>query len=522
MKTDIVVVGGGPCGLLTALLLGRLGIDTVLIEKHVNILDHPKAMGVTRRTAEIFMQAGLLDQMLEGQPTRQPDATSQWLKGGLNQAVLGQVVFVDEDCPFSPCRAFRCPQPHVEKVLRQAVANMPSVRCLFGTEVLGLEQTEQSVQVSMVAPDAKPHNIEAKFVVAADGDHSPIRHNLGIERVGPGEKGRFLSVYFRANYGPALRGRLGLISNVLGPDYFEVFVAVNGEDLWLMHHYLQDDESPQEYSREKFQRIIQYTSGMPDVPVEVLSINPWAMAPAIAKRWREHGVFLVGDAAARVSPSGGLGMNNGLQSAHNLAWKLAQVVLGRESFDWLDCYEAERLPAAKFTFFNSEGNTDEITDIVYLAFDGDWDGAKAAIAKSRRAGSGHGQDFGIVYQSAAVLADGSTAASVQDAVNDYVPNARPGHRAPDFSVQIKHHSGSILNLLGYQYTALVAAEAPDDLFADLCVEAVLLREGVDFEPQTKNWRVLYGMSERGGVLIRPDGYVAARLAQSEPTRPCRG
>jgi len=513
MRTDVIVVGGGPCGLLTALLLGRLGIDTVLVEKHRDTLDHPKAMGVTRRSAEIFLQLGLLEQMLQGQPAQSPDATSQWLRDGLNGTILGQVPFHDEACPYSPCRPFHCPQPHVERVLRAALTQLPSVRCLFGIAVDTLSQDEHGCAVVLSDNDQAIKRIDAKFVVAADGDHSPIRTRLGIERAGPGEKGRFLSVYFRADYSEQLKGRVGLISNVLGQDSFEVFVAVNGKDLWLMHHYLDDGESAQDYSPEAFIPIIQYTAGMPAVDVQVLSVNPWVMAPAIAKRWREGRVFLVGDAAARVSPSGGLGMNNGLQSAHNLAFKLAQVVLGRESEQWLDCYQDERLPAAKFTFANSEGNADEISDIIYKALGGDWDAAQSAIAHSRRAGRGYGQDFGLVYRSAAVVDDGTSAAQAIDPVNDYVPQGRPGHRAPDFVIEgSEPHGASLLTRLGYQFTALLAADAPDDLLAKWCADAALLREGVDFQAQTSQWREIYGIGAKGGVLIRPDGYIAARVA----------
>lgn len=512
MKTDVVVVGGGPCGLLTALLLGRLGISTVLVEKHQEILDHPKAMGITRRTAEIFLQTGLLEQMLQGRPATDPDATSQWLKDGLNGTILGQVRYEDAPCPYSVCQPFRCPQPHVERVLRAALAQQASVQTLYGTSVHSVREQSDSVMVDTSAPGAQSA-IEAKFVVAADGDRSPIREQLGIERAGPGEKGRFLSVYFQADYAPHLAGRVGLISNVLGADFFEVFVAVNGSDLWLMHHYLQDGESANDYTPEAFVPIIQYTSGMPQVPVHVLSVNPWVMAPAIAKRWRQGRVFLVGDAAARVSPSGGLGMNNGLQSAHNLAWKLAQVVQGRQPLDWLDSYAAERLPAARFTFANSEGNADEVSEIIGRAFGGDWDGATEAIAHSRRAGHGYGQDFGIVYESAAVHPDGSDAALPVDPVNDYVPQARPGHRAPEFLIQDdKDQSVSVLTRFGYQFTALLAAQAPDDLFTSSCSDAALLREGVDFQVQSTQWREIYGVSDKGGVLIRPDGYIAARVA----------
>ncbi len=512
MKTDVVVVGGGPCGLLSALLLGRLGISTVLLEKHQEILEHPKAMGITRRTAEIFLQTGLLEQMLQGRPAKDPDATSQWLKDGLNGTILGQVRYEDAPCPYSSCQPFRCPQPHVERVLRAGLAQQPSVRALYGTSAQSVREQSDSVAIAISAAGSH-EEIEAKFVVAADGDRSPIRQQLGIERAGPGEKGRFLSVYFRADYARELAGRVGLISNVLGADFFEVFVAVNGTDLWLMHHYLQDGESAQDYSPQSFVPIIQYTSGMPQVPVEVLSVNPWVMAPAIAKRWRQGRVFLVGDAAARVSPSGGLGMNNGLQSAHNLAWKLAQVVQGRQPLDWLDTYAAERLPAARFTFANSEGNADEITEIIERAFGGDWDGARQAIAHSRRAGHGYGQDFGIVYESAAVHPDASDAALPIDPVNDYVPQGRPGHRAPDFLIQDdKGQSMSVLKRFGYQFTALLAAQAPDGLLSSFCPDAVLLREGVDFQVQSTQWREIYGVSDKGGVLIRPDGYIAARVA----------
>jgi putative polyketide hydroxylase len=506
MHTDVIVVGGGPCGLMTAMLLGRLGIDTVLLEKHPNILEHPKAMGVTRRTGELFLQAKLLDAMLEGDTIKHPDAVSQWLKDGLDKEILGQAPFMQSAEHFTPCPPFHCPQPHVERVLRQSLAELPSVRCLFGSAIKGLTQTTDAVTALTDQGQIKAH-----FLVGADGDRSFVRESLGIVRQGPGEQGRFLSVYFRADFGSALKGRQAFISNVLGADFFEAFVAVNGSDLWLMHHFLDDHEKAEDYSPEAFEAIIKRTCGMPQTQVSVISINPWVMAPAVATKWRSGRVFLVGDAAARVAPSGGLGMNNGLQSAHNLAWKLAEVIRGRKPHTWLDSYQDERLPAAKFTFENSQSNAGEIFEIVTAALEGNWIQAKSLIQRSRRAGAGFGQDFGLVYESTAVLPDETLPTPVADPVNDYVPQGRPGHRAPHFEIQAHDSKTSILTKLGYEYTALLGEQAADTLFAKICPDAVLLKEGQAFKAMDQTWLSTYGISPNGGVLIRPDGYIAARI-----------
>lgn len=511
MQADVIVVGGGPCGLMTALLLGRQGINTLLLEKHPQILNHPKAMGVTARTAEILRQIGLLDQVLAGQMALEADAVSQWLHGGLSGDVLGQSVIGKPEHRFSPCLGFHCPQPHVENVLRAAVTQCSQITCRYGAYVHDLSQNADLVKVSFEV-NGNQQSATAQYLVAADGDQSLVRRRLGIERHGPGELGRFLSVYFKADIGDRLKGRLAYISNVLGDDWFEMFVAVNGKDLWLMQHYLEGDETAGQYNSADLQKIVVHALGFADVDVEIISINPWVMSPAIAERWREGRIFLVGDAAARVSPAGGLGMNNGLQSAHNLAWKLAHVIHGRQASSLLDTYEAERLPAARFTFENSSNNTDETFGIVMAALTGQWDKAKDMIGRSRRGGAGYGQDFGIVYDSGAVLPDGTDAQTPEDNVNEYLEQARPGHRAPAFDVKVNGKICSSIDLASYQFVAWLGANANEAVFTDICPHARPLIEGRDFEAQVRDWKRLYGISSRGGVLVRPDGYVCARVS----------
>ncbi len=512
MQADVVVVGGGPCGLLTALLLGRQGIDTVLLEKHPQILDHPKAMSVSARTAEIFRQIGLLDAVCAQPMARGVSVVSQWLKGGLNGQVLGQVALAGPDKRLSPCQAFHCPQPHVESVLRHALANTPQVRCLYGATVQSFTQDSDGVSVNHDINGTQAQ-ITSRYLVGADGDQSLVRRRLGIERDGPGELGRFLSVYFKADFGDALDGRLAYLSNVLGEDWFELFVAVNGKDQWLMHHYLEGDETANQYDEQTLVALIHKTSALPDTPIDILSVNPWVMSPAVAPRWQDKRVFLVGDAAARVSPAGGLGMNNGLQSAHNLAWKLAHVIDGHQTEALLQSYEAERLPAAQFTYENSSGNANEVFRIVMTALAGQWDEAQVLIEQSRRAGAGSGQDFGMVYDSGAVLPDGSHAQWPDDPVNDYIEQARPGHRAPLFELTANGRALNSIDLAGYRFVAWLGRDADVGVFKDICPHATTLVEGRDFVADSIDWKKRYGISSRGGVLVRPDGYVCARVAE---------
>jgi putative polyketide hydroxylase len=504
----VVVVGGGPCGMVTALLLGRQGVPVVLFEKHAGVSRHPKAMGVTRRTAEIYRQIGLLEAMMEGELKEPADAVSIWFRGGMGGEELGRAEFAREREDFSPCRPFHCPQPHTELVLRRALAAEALVDCRYGVEVVEVRQDDGGVEVAFRDADGVGGRLAADYLVAADGDRSPVREALGIRRAGPGEMGRFVSVHFRAAYGGLLEGRRALLSNCVGADFFEVFVAVDGVDEWLMHHFLQDGEEAGDFDAARMAGIVRQASGFPDVAVEVVGLSPWVMSPSLATEWRRGRIFLTGDAAARVSPSGGLGMNNGIQSAHNLAWKLAAVCHGGAGGELLDSYEEERLAAARFTFENSQGNAGEVFGILEAAFAGDWEGARRLIAHSRRSGGGYGQDFGMVYRG--MVPDGSEELVPDDPVNDYIPQGRPGHRAPHVWVGGGGRRVSTLDFLGRGWVALCGPAAPRGVFSDLARDVVEVREGVDFADGGGDFRRVYGLEAGGAVLVRPDGWIAAR------------
>ncbi|MGE9296525.1 MAG: FAD-dependent monooxygenase, partial [Puniceicoccales bacterium] len=434
MTTDndypVIIVGGGPCGLLSSLLLARFGVKNIVLERHPDISIHPKAMALTRRTGEVFAQLGLYERMSAADVTTDEYALSAWCRS-LSGEILGTSPMVEDAEAFTPCVRLHCPQPHVEAVLAREINQHPLAEIKHYCQVESVEETSGGVTVTYTdRATEEARTLTTDYLIASDGAKSRIRDMLGIEADGPGDLGHFINIYFRANYGPRLEERRAILYQSIGESFFETFVSVNGQDLWLMHHYLEEGESIADYPESRVIDLVRKSSGMPEVPVEIISELPWVMSPKVAREWRKGRCFLVGDSAARLSPTGGLGMNTGLQGAHNLAWKLAAVVNGLAGEALLDTYQAERKPVAEFTSGNSNANFQELYNIVASAMEGRWDDTRQLIANSRRAGSILGQDLGMTYDSTAITSDETPAPAPEDPINDYAPSGRPGGRAP--------------------------------------------------------------------------------------------
>jgi 2-polyprenyl-6-methoxyphenol hydroxylase-like FAD-dependent oxidoreductase len=497
---DVVIVGGGPCGLFAGLLLARRGVRCAIFERHATLSTHPKAMGISHRTAELFRQTGLLGELERGSLSLEGRDLAIWSKS-LSGEVLGRTPFSEIETPLSPCRSMHCPQTWTEHTLAGAIKHEPKVSLEFGIEVRSVENHDSHASVTL----ADGTLLETSWVLAADGAGSHIRKQLEIGTDGPGDLGHFVNTLFRANYGPHLDDRKAVMYQALGRDFFEFFVAVNGSDLWLMHHFLQPGETPEDFQADQLRDIIQMASGLPDVPVEVLGTSPWVMSPKVAKRWRDGRILLGGDAAARLSPAGGLGLNNGLQSIHNLAWKLASVVREGAPSNLLDTYESERRPCALRLMQNTNKNAEEIFAIVAAGMRGDWAAARDGIAHSRRAGSGLGQDLGQAYDEGAFLPDNSAKVTPKDPINDYLPSGRPGERAPHLPITQAADKSSLLDLFGDGFVVLAGKAGGAWRTPGL----EFFQNGAEFE--CPDFEDTYGISSAGCVLVRPDGYIAARF-----------
>jgi 2-polyprenyl-6-methoxyphenol hydroxylase-like FAD-dependent oxidoreductase len=493
-STPIVIVGGGPCGLSLALQLAQRKISCVVFEKKAGLSTHPKAMGISRRSSEIFRQLGVLDALYE--PHRhlieEPGVCLNIFARSFVGEEWGRIPLTEPLSPLSPGPAFHCPQTWTEQVLFDALEKIAPGTVCFNHEVSEVTPADDHVEFIVNGERQR-----ADWLVAADGAGGQIRHELQVGSDGPGDMGHFLNVFFRAKYSPHMKGRHSMLFCVMSEEIIEFFVTVDGDDLWLMHQFLQPGETAADYPAEKLAALIRQASGLPDIPVEVLSISPWVMSPKVSREFRRGRILLAGDAAARMSPSGGLGLNTGLQSVHNLAWKLAAVAQGKASAALLDSYELERHGAALWTMEHTNKNANELWGIIQAAIKQDWEAVRKLVASNGRGGSRLGIDLGIEYPEGALVPDGTESLPREDKVNDYTPNARPGSRAPHFLLK---DGRSVLDLFGPGFTLLVV-DAIEDAPAECAVHVL------GGEP---DFASLYGLDRGGCVLVRPDGYVAAR------------
>lgn len=505
---------------MTTLLLARAGVPCVLFEKNSSISTHPKAMGITRRTAEIYRQLGILDAMMEKDFSARDCALMIWVKSLIGEE-LGRAEIPELRTPHSPCTPFHCPQTHTEKVLLEALRAEPLATLCFRHEVQRIEHDERSVLLT-VQSEGGSFVCRAEWAVAADGAGSRMRRQCGIEAGGPGDMGHFLNTYFRADFGGAMKGRLSLLYNVLREDVVEFFVSVNGRDEWLMHHFLMPGETQETYPPEKLIALIRSASGVADLQPEILSVCEWVMSPKVAVDYRSGRIFLTGDAAARLSPAGGLGMNTGLQSAHNLAWKLAAVVKGEAGERLLDTYHSERHTVAMKVMRLTNQNSSEIYDEVQLALAGKFEELREYIARSHRHRPAHGLDIGVTYEEGAFIPDGTPPPQLEDPVNDYYPTARPGARFPHLNLRDRKRGLlSTLDFVGLGFVLFAGDGAPQGL-EQACEKVIRLGERGDFQPEDANWREVLGIDSDGAVLVRPDGYVGWRKQEGATAAEVKG
>lgn len=519
---DVLIAGGGPCGLLSALLLARQGVRSWIIERHSGISTHPKAMGVQRRTAEIYRSLGLLDRMME----RDLPAKDLWLSFYMKSLAgeeIGRIPLEERTSRETPCIAFHCPQTWTESVLLEAVSKEERIGVCFSREARGVSQDEAGVSLTVTDASGSEQTISAPWLIAADGAGSFIRRSIGVNARGLGDMGHFLNVHFRADYGPRMNGRNGILFTAVCPDYAEMFVAVNGTDEWLMHHFLDEGETLASYPHERLIAMIRNASGMPEVPIEILGVDPWVMSPKVAETFRRGRILLTGDASARLSPAGGLGLNTGMQSVHNLAWKLASVVKGEADESLLDTYDAERRSIALARMSGANKNADEVITLIRLGLEAKWEEMREILKHSRRSGSGLGEDIGVVYREGAFVPDGSPEPVIADDRNDYHADARPGSRAPHAWLTGTGGRISTIDLFHTEFVLIVCGDGSGWRGACTATQSPgvrLISVGADggFASEDGQFSEVYGIREGGAVLVRPDGIVAARIAEEPESK----
>jgi putative polyketide hydroxylase len=347
-QVPVVIVGAGPAGLATAVTLARNGIGSLLVERNPGLSPLPRATAVSTRTMELLRSWGLEDEVRAGQlPIA---AVGAWTAGTLASpegtvTPLGHPGF-EQATVASPTRLAAVPQDHLEPVLLRHLRGFGLAEVRFGTELAGLDQDADGVTVVLREPaTGRRWPVRAGHVVGADGAHSRVRHLLGIAMDGPDHLDEQLTVLFEAPLAKVVGDRRYGIYFIQHPAAGGVFVPNGHGDRWLYgRRWDPARERLEDYTDARLTGLIRTAAGVLDLPVRPVAKGAFSFAAQVAGRYRSGRAFLVGDAAQRMTPRGGMGMNTAVAEGHDLGWKLAWVLRGWAGPGLLDTYEADWRP----------------------------------------------------------------------------------------------------------------------------------------------------------------------------------
>ncbi|MFE7746606.1 bifunctional 3-(3-hydroxy-phenyl)propionate/3-hydroxycinnamic acid hydroxylase [Nocardia sp. NPDC057455] len=348
---EVVIVGLGPTGLTLANLLGRRGIDVLVLEREPKFYGLARAVYTDDEGMRIFQTAGIADELATDMNI---DSTVQWVRG--DGKLLAQFSQIERPLGW-PVSNFLY-QPYLENGLERALKSYPHVTVRRGRAVTGFDQDEEGVGVDHAGctgtgygkhePEIDPGTVErvrAKFLVGCDGGRSIVRTDLGIDMSGTSFPERWLVVDLEARDGVDAFRHLPYFDFVCDPKLPIVSCPQPGG-----HHrfefMLHDDQTKEEMEdpdtvRAHISRFVD-----PD-EVEVLRKLVYTFNAVVADHWREGRILLAGDAAHMTPQFIGQGMNSGVRDADNLSWKLAAILRHGADPAILDSYERERRPHAK-------------------------------------------------------------------------------------------------------------------------------------------------------------------------------
>ncbi|MET8731899.1 FAD-dependent monooxygenase [Streptomyces parvus] len=536
-RTPVAIVGGGPVGLMLALLLDRHGVPSTVFDTAEAPHRTPRGNTHNARTMEHYRRLGIATPIRAlGLPGEHPTDIAYFTRYNgheLSRLPLpsrntrmrrtGRAPATDQ----TPEPVHRANQMYVERFLAEHVRTRPRITLRLGRTVTGLRQQADRVTLRTEDPAGRVHDVAASYAVGCDGGRSFVRRTLGVHYEGPGSLGQ--EVLGRRATAAHLRlptFHRDVMTGTRAWSYWAFnsalamnLIALNGEDEFFL---LTSSADPDRTGPGPLADLVRRAAGTP-LPVEVLGHRPWTPGAAlVAQRFTFGRVLLAGDAAHLFTPNGGFGMNTGVDDAANLAWKLAGVLHGWGGPGLLASYESERRPIAhRNTAAARELNAALGTVERPAALEED---GPAGTAARERVGDllrcygerthSPGVQLGARYDGSPLVAeDGEPPA---DSWGTYTPSGVPGGRAPHLWLDSWHGQGSSLfDRFGTGWTLLrLGGRAPDSKPLEAAAQARGMPLTV-LDVDLADGRDLYG---RDLVLVRPDQHIAWR-GDRPPTDP---
>jgi 2-polyprenyl-6-methoxyphenol hydroxylase-like FAD-dependent oxidoreductase len=524
IDVPVLIVGAGPVGMTASILLAQQGVRSLVVERRESVQRAPAAHVVNARTFEILRAAGV-DMAAIAAACKDPSDAGRvrWVMT-LTGEELGSLPFErqgDEVLTFTPTPLRNLSQHRLEPILLQHLRRQANASLRFEHEWEAAEQDADAVTSRVRDVDAaRSFEVRSRWLLAADGAGSRVRKALGIEPIGPPRLASFVMIHFAANLRSLVGDRPAVLYFTNDPASRGVFVAHDIDSDWVfMHQWDPERESAEDYGVERCAAIVRRAMGTAAVEFVIRTLSTWNMSAQVAERYREERTFLIGDAAHRFPPTGGLGLNTGVQDAHNLGWKIAAVEAGWAPEALLDSYEIERRPVARENADVSMRNAAKMLEVVQAlgpGGDGKRGAVRAAIANQAEHFDMLGLQLGFQYERGAIVPDGSARPACGNPVREFVPCGRPGARVPHGWTPRDGERVSTLDLLPPDRFTLITGRAGAAwIEAAAAIATPPLRcvaIGRDVADTDGAWTALLGIENDGALLVRPDQHVAWRSA----------
>ncbi|KAI2470392.1 FAD binding domain-containing protein [Annulohypoxylon bovei var. microspora] len=540
----VAIVGGGPVGLVSSILLSMSGIENVVFEQYPNTSIHPKSSGINQRTVEIFQHIGIEEEFAKHRAPFKFVSHTAWYTGlGENDIEIvkreawGAGARFQEYQRNSPAYYSMLPQIRLEPILKRRALSLNPASVRYHTKVLSVREEDGSVTVLVRNKDGGEEEVRAQYVLGADGGRG-FAQDIGIELEGKRDIVEMMTVHFKAELearhpdkkvfiswliNPRMRGSLGTgFCYHVGPYYPER----EARSEWVLV-FPRLPEGPETFGREDMIKRVRKSLGIPDLEIDILSTSSWTVNAMVAQQYRSRGgnIFLVGDAAHRFPPWGALGMSTGIQDTYNLIWKLpiarraAEICLSNmlNHSDIMDTAVGISPDASV------EHNLEAVrafSDPNHPQYKAKRDAVQDASVDLDLQFNAPGIEIGWFYPSADINREGDKTRHdgqmLEDGkfdITNYHPSTIPGHNLPHAWLKRGNEEMSTRHLIRLNSFVLLANSSKWSPLQSELVDVEVIDDGDGWTDRDGVWGSLCSVESTGAVLVRPDGIVAWRAQE---------